>query len=160
MQQHGRTGRPTGRPPSARAKALPNSGLDSNENTEIPAAPEHLGEDGQQMWNHVFALKHVSPSDYFAVKDACEIYEEHEYLRRLFSTGQAKRIVTHPNRVRGESPELKDLRMARIELRGALSALGLTPADRARLQVTEDAASLALQALYNEKNRSREERRS
>lgn len=113
----------------------------------VPAAPPNLLVAGKRLWSsvHQFAGQWVNPQlDVSILLVACEIADDRERLKRtLKRDGHFQKIPLSNSR--GEiigseikvHPARKELRAQDAAFHRVLGSLGLTPADRARLKLTE-----------------------
>lgn len=146
------TGRPTGRPakPVERHRAagnpskkrLPAAPLagDGLTSTGRPVMPRGLKSAGKTMWNRVWAggKSWVAPvSDRPLVEQLCRLADEIESLRHDLALGKTARWYETANGQVVTHPAVKQLEQGRVQLTAWLSMLGFSPADRARLGLTE-----------------------
>lgn len=144
------TGRPRGRPakPTARKiqegnpgkRVLPQSliPLKDIRDTSIPQNPG-LDEDGLKMWIRTWkaGAAWLDPeADYYVVKMMCEKFQEAEFLRKGIATGQFPRWYTAPGGQMISHPAFTQQEQALKSMASAMAAIGFTPADRARLEIT------------------------
>lgn len=143
------TGRPPGRPRSVKGSG--SSGGGNTANKKAPKAPETLGKDGQDMWAKVWdAIKAYSSvdADYYTVLELCEVFEEKETYRRAIDLGIVPRYYEMPNKSLVVHPFVKELKDSRARMMSLFSALGLSPADRARIgALHEDSGNGAIETL-------------
>ena len=146
------TGRPNGRPRSVKKQNGGASSL-SSENTKTPKAPDTLGKDGLTMWAKVWeAIKSYSnvDADYYTVLELCEVFEEKEVYRRCLDLGIVDRFYEMPNKSLVVHPYVKELKDSRTRMVSLFSALGLSPADRARIgALQEETGNSAIELLIS-----------
>lgn len=146
------TGRPIGRPakPAEMQRALgnpghkvlpaaptPGSGIESD--GSIPVAPD-LGPAGLELWAHVWQAgrQWLAPeADRTLVTKLCQAEDEYEQIREAFATGQAERVYVTSNGSIVSHPFIAQMKDLRVQMTSWLSALGFSPADRARLGLAE-----------------------
>lgn len=149
-RSHKATGNPKGRPPSM--KNLPPSDIQ-----EIPETPKKFGEDGKKMWEAIWGAgaTYLVNSDRILIEELCEIFEEKEYLRRMIATGEIPRWVRIPSGSLQPHPAIGMLSNLRQSFELKLSKCGLTPVDRARLNVMEDAVAAEIKNMFTERENRR-----
>jgi len=113
----------------------------------LPEPPVHLYKAGKELWNTVnrFAASWVNADvDRTILIVACEVADDRERLKRVLKKdGHFQRIpiMTARGDIVGEEikihPARRELRQADATFLRLLSVLGLTPADRSRLKLTE-----------------------
>lgn len=156
------TGRPNGRPakPTEVKRALgnpghrplpdapmPNEGLPAAES--VPQPPV-LGIDGLRLWNQIWRAgkQWLSPdADAHVVALLCQAYDEAEEIRRAIVIGEVPRFYKLPNGSYVTHPLVTQLQQIRSQSTAWLAALGFSPADRARLGLSEVRQSDALTEL-------------
>lgn len=165
------TGRPNGRPPKPVEvkRATGNPG-----HRPLPPAPSYsaalatdalvptpppLGEDGREMWFHVWSAgkSWLSPdSDYTIVTLLCQAQDEMQEIRRALSLGEVPRFYVLSNGQHVTHPLVNQLKDLRTQTTAWLAALGFSPSDRARLGLAE----VRIRDELDELQRRREERRA
>jgi P27 family predicted phage terminase small subunit len=158
----GNTGRPNGRPakPVEVKRALgnpghrplpeapmPGEGLPAA--TDIPTPPV-LGVDGLDLWNKVWTAgrQWLSPNaDAYLITLLCQAHDEAEDIRRAIAIGEVPRFYKLPNGSYVSHPLVTQLKEIRSQSTAWLAALGFSPADRARLGLSEVRESNALDEL-------------
>ena len=161
------TGRPRGRPakPTEQHRALGNPSrkvlpVPPRPGEALPAAltvpePPALGVDGLELWNLVWTAGRswLSPqSDFELVAMLCHAKDEAEECRRLLTIGEVPRFYVLPNGSYVTHPVVVQLKDLRTQMTAWLSALGFSPADRARLGVGEVRADSALDELQRRRD--------
>ena len=155
-----RTGRPAGRPRTvgkhdkdeSMAKTPKQSSLQS-----IPEAPEDLDETGKVAWEHVWTegSEWLTLADYHAATMFAYAWQDIRKIRSVLDTPAAPRTYRMPNGILASNPYVAQLRELQADLWTAISALGLDPTSRKRLE-------LVLEQKEDDKakmDRRREERR-
>jgi P27 family predicted phage terminase small subunit len=118
----------------------------------IPSCPKHLGSIAKKEWKRVSKIldksRLLTHADLAGLMIYCELYERLVETSRAFDEGGRKMTITVPildgdNKVAGYSdPKPNPLviihRQTIQAIRPYLSAYGLTPFDRPRLQVLDD----------------------
>ena len=137
-----RTGRPGGRPPSRKAKenAARKPSSTSQANPKVPA-PESLGDIGSKKWAWLWeTCDWLEASDAMVLEELCLLYDELNYVEsKLALVGEM--FYRMPNGIFAEHPLSKERKNIKVEITSKQASIGLTPTDRARLQLTSDAAS-------------------
>lgn len=146
------TGRPNGRPAkpveaqralgnpghrSIPAAPLPGDGIQSN--GSVPAMPA-LGLTGAALWNHVWdaGRQWLAPeADRTIVTLLCQAQDELETIRTALATGEVERTYVSTNGTIVSHPYIAQIKDLRVQMTSWLSALGFSPADRARLGLAE-----------------------
>ena len=146
------TGRPNGRPAkpveaqralgnpghrSMPAAPLPGDGIPSS--GSIPAMPA-LGVSGAALWNHVWEAgrQWLAPeADRTLVTLLCQAQDEHETIRMALVSGEVERTYVSTNGTIVSHPYIAQMKDLRVQMTSWLSALGFSPADRARLGLAE-----------------------
>jgi P27 family predicted phage terminase small subunit len=96
--------------------------------------PRGLGAPGKKLWRHVAALPWVGASDAAALLLLCELADQAQALRDDLKAHGA----TYECRGRRYMhPAVAALHEATKQLTSGLSAFGLTPSDRSRLNLAE-----------------------
>ena len=129
------TGNPGGRPLPAPLALLPAP-------IQVPAPPRPLSTHGRDLWERIWSGAHGWVSDRTDIDLAllvCEQVDERSVLRH--------RVFTE-NHWRDRSA----LRALEDSIAKNLSALGMTPTDRARLGLAEVSAASQLERLRRERN--------
>ena len=126
-----RTGMSKGRPASAALKAQP-AIVGSVGSTD---APKDLNPIGEAFWRMVFtSAKWLDPAiDGFIVREAALLAQDMAEARA--EVARSGRYQTIPNGSTVRSAAVIDLEKLQVQQNAYLSALGLTPSDRARLGV-------------------------
>lgn len=146
------TGRPRGRPakPTEVKRALGNPGHRPlpaepapgealEPALDVPTPPD-LGRDGLELWETVWTAGSMWLSregDYAVIKLLCQAQDEAEHLRRALAIGEVPRIYVHSNGSIVTHPYVGQLKELRQQITAWLSSLGFSPADRARLGLSE-----------------------
>lgn len=114
---------------------------------DIAPAPSHLYKAGKELWQVInqFAATWVNADiDRTVLVVACEVADDRERLKRVLKRDghfQKIPIMTARGDIVGEEikihPARRELRQADALYLKLLSVLGLTPADRSRLKLTE-----------------------
>lgn len=109
-----------------------------------PECPEGLGVRGQQEWDKVWGEGFwLQPdADYHWVLMIAQAYDDIAAFREEISNTSL--IVEGYNGQAAANPLLKEIRAAQAVIVKALSILGFSPTDRARLGIQEAAARSAL----------------
>ena len=146
------TGRPNGRPAkpveaqralgnpghrSIPAAPLPGEGIQSS--GSIPVMPA-LGLAGAALWNHVWdaGRQWLAPeADRTIVTLLCQAQDELETIRMALATGEVERTYVSTNGTIVSHPYIAQIKDLRVQMTSWLSALGFSPADRARLGLAE-----------------------
>lgn len=146
------TGRPNGRPAkpveaqralgnpghrSMPAAPLPGDGIQSN--GSVPAMPQ-LGLAGTALWMHVWdaGRQWLAPeADRTIVTLLCQAQDELETIRLALATGEVERTYVSTNGTIVSHPYIAQIKDLRVQMTSWLSALGFSPADRARLGLAE-----------------------
>lgn len=146
------TGRPNGRPAkpveaqralgnpghrSIPAAPLPGDGIQSN--GSVPAMPA-LGLPGAALWNHVWdaGRQWLAPeADRTIVTLLCQAQDELETIRMALASGEVERTYVSTNGTIVSHPYIAQIKDLRVQMTSWLSALGFSPADRARLGLAE-----------------------
>lgn len=147
------TGRPAGRPakPAELHRVLGNPGHRSlpvaplpGDGVEgvstVPNAPAHLGDAGVGMWEHVWQAgrQWLAPeADASLVLLLCEAFDDYCEIRDQITSGKVERIYMTSNGSLVTHPFVGQLKDLRVQMTSWLSALGFSPADRARLGLAE-----------------------
>lgn len=161
------TGRPNGRPPKPveQKRALgnpghrplpdaPTPGQGLPPASDIPEAPP-LGVDGLEMWEEIWSSgkSWLSPKgDKAIVRLLCQAHDEYEQIRRSLAIGEVPRHYVLPNGSFVSHPYVTQMRELRTQITSWLSALGFSPADRARLGLGEVRQMDALDELEQRRN--------
>lgn len=161
------TGRPNGRPPKpVEQKRLlgnpghrhlpdapaPGQGLPGV--SDIPAVPV-LGVDGTELWIEIWesGKSWLSPkADRAIVRLLCQAYDEHEQIRRALAIGEVPRHYVLPNGSYVSHPYVTQMTSLRSQMTAWYSALGFSPADRARLGLGEVRQMDSLDELEQRRN--------
>lgn len=146
------TGRPSGRPPKPTeqkralgnpgGRALPDAPLPGEgilPATSIPAGPE-FARPGSELWARVWSAGRSwlsTAADFDVVVLLCHAADEAEELRLGLAVGDFPRFYSLPNGSEVTHPAVTQLKELRVQMTSWLSALGFSPADRARLGVGE-----------------------
>ncbi len=146
------TGRPNGRPAkpteaqralgnpghrSLPAAPLPGDGIDSN--GSVPSMPA-LGPAGAALWVHTWnaGRQWLAPeADRALVTLLCQAQDELETMRLLLQSGEVERTYVSTNGTIVSHPFIAQIKDLRVQMTAWLSALGFSPADRARLGLAE-----------------------
>lgn len=146
------TGRPNGRPAkpteaqralgnpghrSLPAAPLPGDGIDSN--GSVPSMPV-LGPAGAALWVHTWnaGRQWLAPeADRALVTLLCQAQDELETMRLLLQSGEVERTYVSTNGTIVSHPFIAQIKDLRVQMTAWLSALGFSPADRARLGLAE-----------------------
>lgn len=146
------TGRPNGRPSkpveaqralgnpghrSIPAAPVPGAGLDSD--GSVPAMPA-LGLAGSALWSHVWQAgrQWLAPeADRTIVTLLCQAQDEVEAMRLALYSGEVERTYVSTNGTIVSHPYIAQIKDLRVQMTSWLSALGFSPADRARLGLAE-----------------------
>lgn len=146
------TGRPNGRPAkpvevqralgnpghrSIPAAPVPGEGIESD--GSVPQMPE-LGPAGSQLWVHVWQAgrQWLAPeADKTLVTLLCQAHDELETMRLALVTGEVERTYIATNGTIVSHPYIAQIKDLRVQMTSWLSALGFSPADRARLGLQE-----------------------
>lgn len=146
------TGRPAGRPakPTEVKRALGNPGHRPIPDPPMPGeglrgvedipTPPVLGVDGLRLWNQLWLAgkSWLSPdSDQHIMTLLCQAQDESEEIRRGIAIGEVPRFYKLPNGSFATHPLVAQLKELRSQSTAWLSALGFSPADRARLGLAE-----------------------
>lgn len=147
------TGRPNGRPskPIEQHRALgnpghrslpaapePGDGLDGV--SSIPAAPADLNDEGLALWAHTWEAgrQWLSPeADFQVVWLLCQAHQEITAMLGEFADGTASRTYVTSNASIVSHPYIAQIKELRVQMTSWLAALGFSPADRARLGLSE-----------------------
>lgn len=147
------TGRPNGRPPkpverhraagNPSKKKLPPAptaghGLPTAAGRLV--APRGLKPAGRALWTRVWAggRSWLSPVvDRPLVEQLCRLADECELLRADLASGKIARWYETSNHSITSHPAVAQLKDGRVQMTAWLSMLGFSPADRARLALTE-----------------------
>ena len=100
---------------------------------EVPEVPAHFGKVATDMWERIWTLGAIwiAETDLVSVQLLCETWEDYTLLRHRVVKAMSDPKKPDPWR------ERKHLRDLRNQVMLLLSALGLSPADRARLGLAE-----------------------
>ena len=146
------TGRPNGRPAkpteaqralgnpghrSMPAAPLPGEGIDSS--GSVPNMPE-LGAAGAALWVHVWnaGRQWLAPeADKTLVTLLCQAEDELSTMRAQILSGEVERTYVSTNGTIVSHPFISQIKDLRVQMTSWLSALGFSPADRARLGLAE-----------------------
>jgi P27 family predicted phage terminase small subunit len=146
------TGRPPGRPskPLEVKRALGNPGQRPLPDAPLPGeglegvegipTPPSLGDDGLELWEHVWLAGRtwLSPdSDRTIITLLCQAQDEHEEIRRQIALGEIARYYTTANGQMVTHPMVTQLQNLRTQMTAWLAAIGFSPADRSRLGLAE-----------------------
>lgn len=143
------TGRPRGRPamPLERKRAL---GLVSNATMGvlanalptaggvIPPVPGSLNEAGAELWERLWVGGRAwlsAEADVPMMTLLCQAADEAAQIRELFESGRVERFYRSSNGTQATHPLVTQLKELRVQMTSWLSALGFSPADRARLGI-------------------------
>ncbi|CAB4152650.1 sm_term_P27, putative phage terminase, small subunit, P27 family [uncultured Caudovirales phage] len=147
------TGRPMGRPakPVEAQRALgnpghkplpaapmPGQGIEGL--SGIPTPPMTLLEPGIELWNHTWEAgrQWLAPAaDRTTITLLCEAFDEYSEIRKAFATGLAERTYVTSNGSIVTHPYIGQMKELRVQMTAWLSSLGFSPADRARLGLSE-----------------------
>jgi P27 family predicted phage terminase small subunit len=125
----------------------------------MPVAPMDLGPAGSELWVHVWEAGRtwLAPAaDRTLVTLLCQAEDELQTMRLSFLTGEAERTYVTSNGSIVSHPYIAQMKDLRAQMTAWLSALGFSPADRARLGLAEVRVRDALDELQ----RRRDERAS
>ena len=147
------TGRPTGRPskPVELQRSLGNPGhrplpvapLPGEGLSGVSAVPEHpddLLDAGVALWRHTWEAgrQWLSPeADFQLVWLLCQAHDDYARMRDEFSAGVVERTYTTSNGTVVSHPYIAQMKDLRAQMTSWLAALGFSPADRARLGLSE-----------------------
>jgi P27 family predicted phage terminase small subunit len=109
-----------------------------------------LGVDGMLLWEQVWRAgkQWLSPdADYHVVTLLCQAHDESEDIRRAIAIGEVPRFYRLPNGSFVTHPMVTQLKELRSQSTAWLAALGFSPADRARLGLSEVRQNDALDEL-------------
>ena len=135
----GATGRAVGRPPSTKrmesATSLPiPPNLSTSDNTK-PQPPDHLNDEGVALWNSVYsACSWLTPADAWEVEIFVDSVLEYRLIRATLSANGG-RIYRMPNGTMVSNPLVAQRRDTMLSIASSGSAIGLSPASRARLLI-------------------------
>lgn len=106
--------------------------------TTIPVPPDDLGDRGETEWDKIWSAGFwLSPDqDYHWVAMIATAYDEIEIYRAII----AAEGYTYENKLKGvmqAHPLIAEVRKAQALIMRALSTLGFSPTDRARLSIAE-----------------------
>jgi P27 family predicted phage terminase small subunit len=162
------SGRPNGRPakPVERHRAagtgrdLPDAPFvgEGLKGGDVPNAPESLGSDGLELWNHVWVAGKswlAIESDRTIVTLLCNAFDEHEFLRRGLQSGELQRVYVHANGSPVTTPWVTQMKELRAQMTSWLAAIGFSPADRSRLGLAEVRVRDELDELSQKRDRTR-----
>lgn len=131
-----------GRKLSVKGKYVPEGvNIDDIDFSKVPPMPEGMGTIAEQKWVWIWGVcAWLKPADSLVVRELCEYYEELEYIKnKLKLMGEPFYLM--PNGVLAEHPWNKLKREMEKNIAISQATLGLNPTDRARLELTSDAAS-------------------
>lgn len=126
--------------------------VSSLERKEPPPMPEGLGERGEAEWHKIWqAGRWLWPDqDYAWVEQVARSYDDLDAFRKeVASMGLT---VEGYNGQTVANPLISEMRKCEATIRACLSTLGFSPADRAKLKLTEIQGESAYQKLQREMN--------
>lgn len=141
-------------------RTLPDPQILIPRDSDIPTTPDHLGEHGTELWQRVWSSCSAwvsSITDIALVIRYCEAADEREEMKAIVA--QDGLLVDGAGNTTKPHPLIKCIRDLDALLVKYEGLLGLTPADRSKLGVSEIRKIDALDT-YLEKQKKRERKRA
>lgn len=120
---------------------------------DIPESPIELGPSGQARWESIWTAGYWLRPDQDSpwIEQICQAYDDMEAFRAQIR--EMGLIVKGYNGQEAANPLIKEVRALEATIRTCLSALGFSPTDRARLNLTEVQAASKLQEMQEKSSR-------